>query len=153
MAWPTCLMWMVRENEAFWPLYPCNYSLLSVRVSQGDQKIYPDPILLVRNVIGRNGRMMATEVISIRWPTPSYKKTYLTCSEMSLVVPASSSHSPKKSSPKNGFRGFFSEPSTSLRLQYCCLRVLKNHFRTSRARLAGSFSRAGATKRDGCSAQ
>lgn len=78
---------------------------------------------------------------------------YLTCSETSFVVPASSSHLPKNSSPRKGFNGFFSEPSSSLRLLYCCFRVLRNHFSTSKARFAGSSSEAGATKIDGCSAQ
>jgi hypothetical protein len=72
---------------------------------------------------------------------------------MSFVVPASSTHFPKYSSPKKGLRGFFSVPYSSLRLLYCCLRVLINHLSTSRARLAGSCSLAGATKMEGCSAQ
>lgn len=76
-----------------------------------------------------------------------------TCSLTSCVVPASSSHFPRKSSPRKGLRGFFSLPRFSLRLAYCCLRVVRNHFRTSSARLAGSFSDAGATKTDGCSVQ
>jgi hypothetical protein len=33
------------------------------------------------------------------------------------------------------------------------LSVLMNHFKTSMARLAGSFSAAGATKTEGCSVQ
>lgn len=41
----------------------------------------------------------------------------------------------------------------SLLLLYCCFNVVKNHFRTRRARLAGSCSEAGATKMDGCSVQ
>ena len=69
------------------------------------------------------------------------------------MVPAWSSHFPRNSSPRNGFKGFFSDPRVSLRLQYCCLRVLRNHFRTNKALFAGSFSAAGATKIDGCSAQ
>lgn len=79
--------------------------------------------------------------------------TYLTCSLTRLVVPASSSHLPRKSSPKKGFRGFFSLPSFSERLAYCCLSVVRNHFMTSMARLAGSCSAAGATKTEGCSVQ
>lgn len=80
-------------------------------------------------------------------------KTNLTCSEMSSVVPAESTHFPKNNSPKNGFRGFFSLPNLSLRLAYCCLRVVRNHFNTSNARFLGSSSFAGATKTFGCSAQ
>jgi hypothetical protein len=57
------------------------------------------------------------------------------------------------SSPRKGFRGFFSLPSFSLRLQYCWWRVLRNHFKTSRARFSGSASFAGATNSPGCSAQ
>ena len=79
--------------------------------------------------------------------------TNLTCSEMSSVVPASSSHLPKNSSPRNGFNGFFSLPYLSLRLAYCCFKVLRNHFSTRSARRCGSFSWAGATKIEGCSAQ
>lgn len=60
---------------------------------------------------------------------------------------------PRKSSPRNGFSGFFSLPYCSLRLAYCCFRVLRNHLRTSRALLAGSVSLAGAAKRSGCSHQ
>jgi hypothetical protein len=82
---------------------------------------------------------------------PGY--TYLTCSETNSVVPAASSHLPMNSSPKNGFRGFFSFPNFSLRLAYCCFSVVKNHFRTSKARFLGSCSKAGATKMEGCSAQ
>jgi hypothetical protein len=58
-----------------------------------------------------------------------------------------------KSSPRNGFNGFFSLPSFSFLLLYCCFKVLKNHFNTNRALLAGSGSFAGATKIEGCSAQ
>ncbi len=79
--------------------------------------------------------------------------TDLTCSETSSVVPASSSHFPRNSSPKKGFKGFFSFPNFSLRLAYCCLSVLKNHFKTSKALFFGSVSCAGATKMEGCSAQ
>lgn len=49
--------------------------------------------------------------------------------------------------------GFFSFPYCSLLLAYCCLRVVKNHLRTSRARLAGSGSLEAATKAEGCSHQ
>jgi len=68
-------------------------------------------------------------------------------------VPASSSHLARKSSPRKGLRGFFSLPRFSLLLAYCCLRVVRNHLRTSSARLAGSGSAAGATKTDGCAVQ
>lgn len=78
---------------------------------------------------------------------------YLTCSDTSWVVPASSSHRPRKSSPRKGFRGFFSDPNLSLLLLYCCFKVLKNHFKTNNARFAGSGSEAGATKIEGCSVQ
>ena len=80
-------------------------------------------------------------------------KPYLTCSETRLVVPESSSHLPKNSSPRKGFRGFFSVPYLSDLLLYDCFKVVKNHFSTSNARLAGSFSEAGATKMEGCSVQ
>lgn len=78
---------------------------------------------------------------------------HLTCSLMSSVVPASSSHLPRNSSPKKGFRGFFSFPYFSLRVAYCCLRVLRNHLSTSIARFWGSASLAGAAKMAGCSHQ
>ena len=60
---------------------------------------------------------------------------------------------PRNSSPREGFRGFFSLPYCSLRLAYCCLRVVKNHFRTRNALLALSASFAGAANTAGCSAQ
>lgn len=44
-------------------------------------------------------------------------------------------------------------PYLSLRLAYCCFKVLRNHFSTSNERLAGSGSEAGATRREGCSFQ
>ncbi len=78
---------------------------------------------------------------------------YLTCSLINSVVPASSSHLPRNSSPRNGFRGFFSLPYCSLRLAYCCLSVDRNHFSTRRARFPGSPSFAGAANSDGCSHQ
>lgn len=81
------------------------------------------------------------------------RSTYLTCSEISSVVPDSSCHFPRNNSPKKGFSGFFSFPYLSLRLAYCCFNVLRNHFRTSKARFCGSFSCAGAMKIAGCSAQ
>lgn len=81
------------------------------------------------------------------------KYTNLTCSDINSVVPHSSSHFPKNNSPKKGFNGFFSLPYLSLRLAYCCFNVLRNHFRTNSARFWASFSRAGATKIEGCSVQ
>lgn len=78
---------------------------------------------------------------------------HLTCSLTSSVLPTSSSQRPMNNSPKNGFNGFFSEPSFSLRELYCCFSVVKNHFSTRRARRAGSGSWVGATKTGGCSAQ
>ena len=80
-------------------------------------------------------------------------KPYLTCSETRCVVPASSSHLPKKISPKNGLSGFFSVPYLSLLVLYDCFNVLRNHFNTRRALFAGSFSEAGATNIEGCSVQ
>jgi hypothetical protein len=50
-------------------------------------------------------------------------------------------------------RGFFSLPNWSLRLAYWCLRVERNHLRTSMARLAGSDSAAGAVRTGGWVAQ
>ena len=68
-------------------------------------------------------------------------------------MPAESSQWPRYNSPRKGFNGFFSEPSASLREEYCCLRVDRNHLSTRRARFAGSGSRDGATKSVGCSVQ
>lgn len=81
--------------------------------------------------------------------------TNLTCSLNNFVSPtsASASHLPMKSSPRKGLSGFFSLPNFSLRLQYCWRRVLRNHLRTAKALFSGSDSLAGATNRDGCSAQ
>ena len=70
-----------------------------------------------------------------------------TCSLTSDVWPYSSSQLPRNNSPRNGLRGFFSDPSFSDREQYCCLRVLSSHFVTKRDRLAGSGSRVGAMNR------
>ena len=78
---------------------------------------------------------------------------HLTCSLISSVVPALSSHLPTKSSPRKGFRGFFSLPYCSLLLAYCCFNVVKNHFSTRSALLAASGSLAGAANTDGCSHQ
>ena len=79
--------------------------------------------------------------------------SYLTCSLVSVVVPASSSHLPKNTSPRNGLRGFFSFPYCSLRLAYCCFSVVRNHFKTATDRFRGSGSCAAATKTEGCSHQ
>jgi hypothetical protein len=92
-------------------------------------------------------------IVRDRFFTNRCANTNLTCSEISSVVPAESTHFPRKSSPKKGFRGFFSFPNFSLRLAYCCLNVLRNHFSTNSALFSGSFSAAGATKIEGCSAQ
>lgn len=92
-------------------------------------------------------------IISPIFPIKSRCTTHLTCSETNCVVPAASSHLPKKISPRNGFNGFFSLPNFSFLLLYCCLRVLRNHLSTSRARFSGFGSDAGATNSDGCSVQ
>lgn len=113
-------------------------------------------MFLVANRIGR-GRRMVTEPVNTSHITTVQRRViaYLTCSLIRVVSPtsASASHFPRKSSPKKGFRGFFSEPSFSLREQYCWWRVLRNHFRTARALFSGSGSLAGATRSPGCSAQ
>lgn len=79
---------------------------------------------------------------------------WLTCSLTNFVVPASSTHSPRKSSPRKGFSGFsfFRLPLSSL-VACWCFRVLRNHWRTKSARFSEFCSFAGATKRLGCSAQ
>jgi hypothetical protein len=110
-------------------------------------------MLLVRDIIGCDRWMMTSKIIVSKTAESFSGNAYLTCSETNSVVPASSSHLPMNNSPRNGFRGFFSFPNFSLRLAYCCFRVLKNHFKTNNARFLGSFSRAGATKIEGCSAQ
>ena len=115
---------------------------------------YSDSMLVVPDVVGSDGWVVAivesVPVLSIRLVP---RRPYLTCSETKCVVPASSSHRPRYSSPKNGFSGFFSDPSFSLRLAYEDFKVLRNHFRTRRARFCGSGSDAGATKIEGCSTQ
>jgi hypothetical protein len=78
---------------------------------------------------------------------------WLTCSETSVVSPASSVQVPRKSSPRKGLRGFFSLPNCSLRLAYWCLSVERNHLRTRAARQAGSDSATGAVRSGGCVAQ
>ena len=79
--------------------------------------------------------------------------SYLTCSLTSLVVPASSSHRARKTSPRNAFKGFLT-PSSGDRPAYCWFRSAEmNHLRTRRARSAGSSDPAGATNTDGLSAQ
>lgn len=60
--------------------------------------------------------------------------THLTCSLTSSVSPVASFHVPRNNSPKKGFRGFFSDPSFSFLVAYCCLSVERNHFSTSMAR-------------------
>lgn len=110
-----------------------------------------NPVLLVRDVVGCDGRVMAVLISCCLYFSGT--KLYLTCSEISSVVPAESTHFPINSSPKNGLRGFFSFPNFSLRLAYDCFKVLRNHFKTSKARFCGSGSAAGATKIEGFSAQ
>jgi hypothetical protein len=68
-------------------------------------------------------------------------------------VPDASSHFPRKSSPRNGFNGFFSLPSFSFLEEYDDFSDERNHLSTRRALFAGSGSCAGATKIDGCSVQ
>ena len=112
--------------------------------------------LAVPDAISGDWRMMANlgcQYVMISLSTCFLVVAYLTCSLTSWVVPAASSHLPRNSSPRKGFKGFFSLPSFSLRLAYCCFRVLKNHLSTNTARFAGSFSAAGAMKMEGCSAQ
>jgi hypothetical protein len=111
-----------------------------------------DAVLAVPDGVGRDGRVVAAQVSQCRTPR-AMDAAYLTCSLISCVSPAASSHLPRNSSPRKGFRGFFSLPSFSLRLAYCCLSVLRNHFNTSNMRFAGSFSAAGATNTEGCSVQ
>ena len=96
--------------------------------------------------------MVAIRVSSLirTWST---EPSYLTCSETSSVIPEASSHLPRWSSPRKGFKGFFSDPNLSLLLLYDDFRVVRNHFKTSNARFAGSGSEAGATNIDGCSVQ
>ena len=79
---------------------------------------------------------------------------WLTCSLTNFVVPASSSHSPRKISPRKGFSGlsFFRFPLSSL-VACWCFSVLINHCRTRNARFSAFCSFAGKTKRLGCSAQ
>lgn len=113
----------------------------------------PYAVLVVPDAVRRDRRVVATASLIPSSSAQRRNSTYLTCSETNCVVPAASSHLPRKSSPRNGFNGFFSLPSFSFLLLYCCLRVLRNHLSTSRARLAGSGSDAGATNSDGCSVQ
>lgn len=111
-------------------------------------------MLVVPDGVSRDGWVMTARIaLALPYFTPCLGCAYLTCSLTSWVVPAWSSHLPKKSSPRKGLSGFFSLPSFSDRLAYCCFNVLKNHFSTSMARLAGSCSAAGATKTEGCSVQ
>lgn len=109
-------------------------------------------MLAVPDRVCCNRRVVAVSLVSAH-DSNVLCTTYLTCSLTSCVVPAWSSHLPMKSSPRKGLRGFFSLPSFSLLLAYCCFSVLKNHLSTSAARLAGSFSAAGATNSEGCSVQ
>lgn len=110
-------------------------------------------MLAVPDAVCCDRRVMAAIVSALVDAVEELHRPYLTCSLISSVVPAVSSHEPRNSSPRNGFSGFFSLPSFSLRLLYDCLRVVRNHFKTSIARFAGSGSLAGATRTEGCSAQ
>lgn len=79
-------------------------------------KGYLDAVFVVPDAVGCDWRVVA---ISPKHSICQYLKNrmvYLTCSETSCVVPASSSHFPKNSSPRKGFRGFFSDPNLSLLL-------------------------------------
>jgi len=106
----------------------------------------------MQSLVGGDWRY-EVRLFAIRTHKSNAMSTYLTCSLVSSVTPASSTHLPRNSSPRNGLRGFFSLPYCSLRLAYCCLRVVKNHLSTNSALFAGSDSLAGATKTDGCSHQ
>ena len=110
-------------------------------------------MLVVPDAVGCDWRMMTGLSSVSRFLKRSKVLVYLTCSDINSVVPASSSHFPRNSSPKNGFRGFFSDPNLSLLLLYDDFNVERNHFRTSKARFAGSGSEAGATNIEGCSVQ
>ena len=110
-------------------------------------------MLVIPYAVGCYWRMMAVLDISAHRQSIGFVGTHLTCSDTSLVSPAASSHLPRYSSPRNGLNGFFSVPYLSLRVLYCCFKVLRNHFSTSIDRFAGSCSEAGATNTDGCSAQ
>lgn len=110
-------------------------------------------MLVICDTVGCYWWMMASRGISNLVQYWRLDTAYLTCSDTNCVVPAASSHFPRKSSPRNGFSGFFSDPNLSFLLLYDCFNVLRNHFKTSRARFAGSCSEAGATKMDGCSVQ
>lgn len=81
------------------------------------------------------------------------ESSYLTCSLTSSVSPEASVHLPRKSSPRKGFKGFFSEPSFSFLVAYCCFNVDKNHLSTSIDLFCASGSAAGATSSEGISAQ
>ena len=73
--------------------------------------------------------------------------TYPTCSITRSVLPFSSSQCPRKSSPRKGLKGFL-PPSLSF-LPIIRGKVLRNHWRTSKARCSGSLPRVGETKSDG----
>lgn len=127
------------------------------KIEGGRCSTHLDSMLLILNSVGCNRRMMAADGVSLasRSYVTGIHHTHLTCSLIRVVSPTSlsSSHFPKKSSPKKGLRGFFSLPSFSLRLQYCWWSVVRNHFKTKSALFAGSGSLAGAMKIAGCSAQ
>lgn len=115
--------------------------------------MYLDAVFIIPDAVGCHRWVVALQDISSKVSKSCQVFVYLTCSETNCVVPASSSHFPKNSSPKKGFSGFFSDPYLSLLLLYDDFNEVRNHFSTNSARLAGSGSEAGATKTDGCSVQ
>ena len=52
-AWPTCLMCIVREKEAFWALYPSSYQGISAHGSSyvDARGGYLNPMLLISNAV------------------------------------------------------------------------------------------------------
>lgn len=119
---------------------------------------YPNTMLPVPQVARCNWWVVTGAKLSVDRPKHCSQRTgllppYLTCSEISFVLPVSSSHSAIKSSPKNALSGFLT-PLFSSPAGYCCaLSALRYHLRTSKARLSGSGSEAGATRIEGCSHQ
>ena len=79
-----------------------------------------DAMLLVDDGVGGDGRVVAANGQLARQhranrfqPGRIWRATNLTCSEMRMVSPTwpvSSFHDPRNSSPRKGFKGFFSEP-------------------------------------------
>ena len=92
--------------------------MISKRVYlQGLELAYSDAVPIVPNAVGSNRWVMAIfqSVQVLLFPLVTCCP-YLTCSDTKCVVPASSSHRPRYSSPRNGLSGFFSVPSFSLLL-------------------------------------